>query len=287
MRGRGGLLALAQRERRVAIGDEDEGVADHAVVPAGHAFDEREDAARIATGEQDREPRADDEQRRGQVEEEQGDVVRDGEEPLDERQPAVEVAFGVGVGDVEVHPLVLVGRGVAVAHQREVRPDPVAEAQQLQVPVEPPARVLLAEEDHQQRRQEQQPRAADDDRLRVAAGVVVAAARIAADAGRHDRDRDHGEDPKRGGEPVQGTVGIVDREPDRMVLMHLELLWLALAAFHQRGRCAPCSRSRPSGWCCDRFSSTMPRPSPTTAATPASRATNRGTARTRAPTRSG
>ena len=70
-------------------------------------------------------------------------------------RPAAEVVLGVGVGEVEVDGLLLVGGGVAVVHQREVNGDPVGEAGQLQVPVVPPARVLLAEEQHQQHWDEQ------------------------------------------------------------------------------------------------------------------------------------
>ena len=51
----------------------------------------------------------------------------------------------------ELWDMVIVGGGVLVIHQRQVDADPVAEAKQLQLPVEPPARVLLAEEDHEQR----------------------------------------------------------------------------------------------------------------------------------------
>src|SRR4029078_6179710 len=49
-------LALTQREGRIAVRDQDERVPDHAVVPANHSLDEVEDAARVAPGEQDREP---------------------------------------------------------------------------------------------------------------------------------------------------------------------------------------------------------------------------------------
>ena len=42
-------------------------------------------------------------------EDDQDDVVGDGEEPLDEGEPAVEIGLGVGVLDVEVDGLVFVG----------------------------------------------------------------------------------------------------------------------------------------------------------------------------------
>jgi hypothetical protein len=73
------------------------------------------------------------------------------DQPLDQGQPAVEVTPGVRVGIVEVDRLVLICGRVAVVHQGQVGTDPVGEALQLQVAVEPPPRVLLAEQDHQQR----------------------------------------------------------------------------------------------------------------------------------------
>src|SRR5215207_5868155 len=154
-------LALAQGERGVAVRNQDERIAHHAVVPTDHSLDEVEDAARVAPAEEDREPGDEHHDDHRQVEEEQRDVVRDGEQPLDEREPAVELALGVGIGDIEPHPLPLVCRGVAVVHQCEVGADTVAEAQQLDIPVVPPTRVFLPEDYHQQRRKEQQARAAD------------------------------------------------------------------------------------------------------------------------------
>ena len=47
-----------QPERRVAIGDQDEGVRDDAVVPADHPLHVPEGSARVAAGEHDREPAA-------------------------------------------------------------------------------------------------------------------------------------------------------------------------------------------------------------------------------------
>ena len=90
--------------------------------------------------------------------------------------------------------------------------DPVDEAHQFEVPVEPPARVFLPEEDHQDGGQ-------DDQRP---ARVDVGAAGFAAEGGLgeqrgDDRDRDHREDPEEGGEAVQVSVRIVDREFDRVL----------------------------------------------------------------------
>jgi hypothetical protein len=125
---------------------------DDTVGPAEDAEDEIEETTWITAGEQDREPGDHDQDEGGQPEEEQHDVVRDCEEPFHERQPAIEVLFCVGVGVVERDALVFVGGRVAVVHQREIDADPVREPEQLEVPVEPPAWVLLPEQDHQERR---------------------------------------------------------------------------------------------------------------------------------------
>jgi hypothetical protein len=53
-----------------------------------------------------------------------------------------------------VDRLLLVGGRVPVVHQEHVDADPVAEAQQFEVPVIPPARVLLSEQQHQDDGQE-------------------------------------------------------------------------------------------------------------------------------------
>jgi hypothetical protein len=47
-----------------------------------------------------------------------------------------------------MHGLPLVGRRVAIVHQCEEDDNPVAEPLQLEIPVEPPPRVLLPEQDH-------------------------------------------------------------------------------------------------------------------------------------------
>lgn len=96
-------------------------------MPAERALDEVEDSARVATGEEDREPSADDGEEDADVEEEEDEVVGDGEQPLDQWQPPLE-PLGIGVGKVEVDGLLFVRRGVFVVHQRHVDADPVAEA---------------------------------------------------------------------------------------------------------------------------------------------------------------
>src|SRR5205807_5998619 len=73
---------------------------------------------------------------------------------------------------------------LAVVHQREVDEDPVAEASQLQVPVIPPARVLLAEQQHQRDGEDKGPDAA--------AGVLHALASLGTEAAAFDgRSEEH------------------------------------------------------------------------------------------------
>ena len=98
----------------------------------------------------------------------------------------------------------LVGRGIAVLHQREVDADPGREAHQLEVPVKPPARVLLPEQDQQQRRQHDQACSADGAGELLAAAVGVAAA---LEQGEHDRDRDDHEQAEERRQAVQRPVG--------------------------------------------------------------------------------
>ena len=52
------------------------------------------------------------------------DVVGDGQEPLDQRKPPIEIAGGVGIVVVEVHRLMIGGRRVAIVHERRGRPPP-------------------------------------------------------------------------------------------------------------------------------------------------------------------
>ena len=75
----------------------------------------------------------------------------DREQPLDQRQPAVEVLGYVRVGEIQVHGLLILGRGVAVIHQRHIDADTVREAPELLVPLKPPAGVALAKDDQQER----------------------------------------------------------------------------------------------------------------------------------------
>src|SRR5205823_14006780 len=97
---------------------------------------------------------------------------------------------------------------------------PVAETLQFKVPVEPPARVLLAEQDDEQRPDEEQAAGRGDDggvsvRVRVLPGAT-------GDGADHDGDGDDREDAECGGHPVEVTIRVVNREPDWV----FGLLWL-------------------------------------------------------------
>lgn len=82
--------------------------------------------------------------------------MRNGEKPLHQRKPAIQVARSVWVVDIDVHRLVIVGGRIPVIHEAKVDPDAIREAQQFTIPVEPPSGVLLAEQDQEQRSEEQQ-----------------------------------------------------------------------------------------------------------------------------------
>src|SRR5579871_1972013 len=115
--------------------------------------------------------------------------------------------IGVGVRELEMDGLLVVGRGIAVIHEGEVDGDSIAEAGELQVPVVPPTRVLLAEYEHQHYR--------DDEDTDTARGIARAGGPGAAREGAafqkpsEDRDRDDREDTKSRAEPVEAAVGIV------------------------------------------------------------------------------
>src|ERR1700744_4046520 len=91
-----------QAERRVAVGDQQEGIRRDAVVPPEHALDEVKQRPRVTTREEDRKPGDDGGDQRTDREEEEHDVVRDREEPLDQRQASAEVLLSVGVWEIEV-----------------------------------------------------------------------------------------------------------------------------------------------------------------------------------------
>ena len=73
------------------------------------AFDEVEYAPRIPAGEQDGEPCEEHDDDHRDVQEDQHDVVGNGEKPLHQRKPAIQITLNDWVVDVEVHRLMVVG----------------------------------------------------------------------------------------------------------------------------------------------------------------------------------
>src|SRR5207247_8988148 len=125
-------------------GSEEERVGCNPEPPPEHSDDEVEEGARIATRKQYREPGNDDAEERRDAEEPEHNVVRNRQEPLDERQPAIQLMPRIGVGKLKVHGMLAVRRGILIAQQRQIDGDAGAEPCQGQVPVEPPSWVLLA-----------------------------------------------------------------------------------------------------------------------------------------------
>src|SRR6185295_1387145 len=121
---------------------------------------------------------------------------------------------------------------------------------QLEVPVEPPARVLPAEDEQQEGREEDDSRGAPGHLARVLAPVGGCAASPREQPG-DDQDRDRGEYPEEGAEPVQITVRVLDREADgvralaRGLRFHVSLL--DVVAWILSGRIAPWRTRSPSG----------------------------------------
>ncbi len=138
--------------------------------------------------------------------------MRDREQPLHQRQPAVQVAFDIGVVDLEVDALLLDRRGVLVGEQHEVGADAGAEPSELQGEVEPPARVALPEHDHQQGREEQ---AGGDATARAAhdltALVVNRPVSASGEHGDDDPDRNDQDHAEKGRHPVV-LLRVVDLE---------------------------------------------------------------------------
>src|SRR2546430_1779842 len=112
----------AQPERRVLIGHQRERIPVHPVGPPQHSDDEIEQATGIRAGEENREPSGDHREHHAKPQEEQDDVVRDGQKPLDQRQPAVQLP-GIWIGEVKMDGLLLVGRGIAVVQQGQIHGD--------------------------------------------------------------------------------------------------------------------------------------------------------------------
>jgi hypothetical protein len=114
----------------------------------------------------------------------------------------------VGVGKLDVHGLLVVGGGVLVAQQEQVGEHPVAEADQVEVELEPPGRVFGPEQQDQHDGQEEEAAGADRSVAEVDGG--------AAHQGQDNENGQDGEDAKGDREAVPVGLLIVDREVDRV-----------------------------------------------------------------------
>jgi len=109
----------AQPEWRVPIGDEQERVAGDPIAPAEDAHDKVEQTPGVGSREENRKPGDDDGDHGSDPQEEENDVVRDSEKPLDQGQPAVQLA-SIRVREGEVDGLLLVGRWIPIVEQGQV-----------------------------------------------------------------------------------------------------------------------------------------------------------------------
>src|SRR5439155_21626637 len=129
---RGGIVGGRERERRVAVGAVGmEGVEADAPPPPYDADVEVEESLRVASGEEDREEgdHGDDEER--DREEDEDDVVRDGEQPLDEPEPSahggIELALDANRVGGEGRHGDLLGWGSRENARRDVRLQPLSD----------------------------------------------------------------------------------------------------------------------------------------------------------------
>jgi len=83
-------------ERWVLVGGEHERVGGDSVVPPEEADEEVEQDAGVAAGDQDCKPGDHDRDKGYEAKEEQNQVVRNRQQPLDQGQPAVELGTRVG-----------------------------------------------------------------------------------------------------------------------------------------------------------------------------------------------
>ncbi|ODA72721.1 hypothetical protein APS67_003020 [Streptomyces sp. AVP053U2] len=80
---------VGERERRIAVGAQSTvGVIGHSPIPPQYTGGEIEEGSRVAAGEENREERRHARPREGHPQEDQDDVVREGEHPFDQPQPA-------------------------------------------------------------------------------------------------------------------------------------------------------------------------------------------------------
>src|ERR1035438_1449381 len=105
------VISRGEAERRILVGDQCEGVGHDSALPPDNSFHEFKDAPWVSPREQDGEPCDDRSHHRCDGQKDQHDVVGDGQEPLHKRHPPIEIAFGVGIGVVQVYGRVVGGGG--------------------------------------------------------------------------------------------------------------------------------------------------------------------------------
>ena len=182
--------------------------------PSQDAFDEVEDGPRVAAGEQHSKPGNDHRDDRSDAQEEEHDVVGGSEQPLHQRQPAVEILFDVGVVDDQLDRLLFIGGGVHVGHQSEIRAHPGCETSELDVEVEPPPRVLLSEHDHQQHGRSQHPGTSGTESESVLSEPEAGCG--AVEEGQDDPDGDEVDETQARRQAVQVAVGVLDCQSRRV-----------------------------------------------------------------------
>lgn len=111
------------------------------------------DTFREAAREQDDEPANHNRDHSNLTKDDQRYVVRNCQEPLDQRQPSVEL-LGIRVVEVHVNALRLVGRWVDVGQKTHVSREPGRKSLHFEVEIKPPSRILLTEQKHQNDRHE-------------------------------------------------------------------------------------------------------------------------------------
>ena len=73
--------------------------------------------------------------------------MRNRQQPLEEREPPIQVALDVRIVDRQTDRLLVDGRGVPVCQKQEIRTNPRLEAREFPREIEPPSRVALADRD--------------------------------------------------------------------------------------------------------------------------------------------
>ena len=168
---------------------------------------------------QDGEPGDDGDDDGRDAEEDEHDEVWDGQQPLDEREPAVQLGGNFRVPHFEVDGLLVIGRRILVPKERKIGADARGEPEEQEIPVEPPARVLLAKDDHQERGEKEGASGRCERGSSSAPGG--GSNRAPADRGRDNRDGNNREDSQAHGQPVPWALRVVDVQLERVRRLRL------------------------------------------------------------------